>query len=112
MAIALRSVPFVALAPVLVIWLGNGLAPKIVIASLVCFFPTLVNMTRGLRSVDPEALELMYSLSANRWQVLWRLRWPSALPFLFSALKISAAGAVLGAVVAEWIGSDLGIGYL
>jgi len=112
MAVALRSVPFVALAPILVIWLGNGLAPKVVIAAMVSFFPTLVNMVRGLRSIDPEALELMQTLSATRWQVLWKLRWPSAMPFLFSALKISAAATVLGAVVAEWIGSDLGLGYV
>jgi NitT/TauT family transport system permease protein len=112
MAVALRSVPFVALAPILVIWLGNGFGPKAIIAGLVSFFPTLVNMSRGLRSVDPEALDLMDTLSASWWQILWRLRWPSALPFLFSALKISAAATLLGAVVAEWIGSDLGIGYL
>jgi ABC-type nitrate/sulfonate/bicarbonate transport system permease component len=112
MAVAMRSVPFVALAPILVIWLGNGLTPKVIIAALVSFFPTLVNTTRGLRAVDPEALELMQTLSATPWQVLWRLRWPSAMPFLFSALKISAAGTVLGAVVAEWIGSDVGLGYV
>jgi NitT/TauT family transport system permease protein len=112
MAVAMRSIPFVALAPILVIWMGNGLAPKVTIAALVSFFPTLVNMVRGLRSVDKEAFELMHTLSATRWQVLWRLRWPSSTPFLFSALKISAAGTVLGAVVAEWIGSDRGLGYL
>src|SRR5262249_152581 len=73
---------------------------------------TLVNMVRGLRAVDMEALELMQTLSANWWQVLWKLRWPSATPYLFSALKISAAATVLGAMVAEWIGSDLGVGYV
>jgi NitT/TauT family transport system permease protein len=112
MAVAMRSIPFVALAPILVIWLGNGLAPKVVIAALVSFFPTLVNTVCGLRAVDREAFELMHTLSATWWQVLWRLRWPSATPFLFSALKISAAGTVLGAVVAEWIGSDKGLGYM
>ncbi|MGE3271194.1 MAG: ABC transporter permease [Chloroflexota bacterium] len=112
MAVGMRSIPFVALAPILIIWMGHGLAPKVTIAALVSFFPTLVNMVRGLRSVDREAFELMHTLSATRWQVLWKLRWPSATPFLFSALKISAAGTVLGAVVAEWIGSDRGLGYL
>jgi NitT/TauT family transport system permease protein len=112
MAVAMRSVPFVALAPILLIWLGNGMTPKVIIAALVSFFPTLVNTVRGLRAVDLEALELMQTLSATRWQVLWSLRWPSAMPFLFSALKISAAGTVLGAVVAEWIGSDVGLGYI
>jgi NitT/TauT family transport system permease protein len=112
MAVGMRSIPFVALAPILIIWMGHGLAPKVTISALVSFFPTLVNMVRGLRSVDREAFELMHTLSATRWQVLWKLRWPSATPFLFSALKISAAGTVLGAVVAEWIGSDRGLGYL
>jgi NitT/TauT family transport system permease protein len=112
MAVAMRSIPFVALAPILVIWLGNGLAPKVIIAALVSFFPTLVNMVRGLRSVDREAFELMHTLSATWWQVLWKLRWPSSMPFLFTALKISSAATVLGAVVAEWIGSDKGLGYL
>jgi NitT/TauT family transport system permease protein len=112
MAVAMRSIPFVALAPVLVIWMGHGLAPKVTIAALVSFFPTLVNMVRGLRSIDREAFELMHTLSATHWQVMWELRWPSAMPFLFSALKISAAGTVLGAVVAEWIGADRGLGYL
>jgi NitT/TauT family transport system permease protein len=112
MAVAMRSIPFVASAPILVIWLGNGLAPKVIIASLVSFFPTLVNMVRGLRSLDPEAVELMHTLSATWWQVLWKLRWPSSIPFLFSALKIAAAGTVIAAIVAEWIGSDLGLGYL
>jgi NitT/TauT family transport system permease protein len=112
MAVGMRSIPFVALAPILIIWMGHGLAPKVTIAALVSFFPTLVNMVRGLRSVDREAFELMHTLSATRWQVLWKLRWPSSTPFLFSALKISAAATVLGAVVAEWIGSDRGLGYL
>jgi NitT/TauT family transport system permease protein len=112
MAVAMRSIPFVALAPILVIWMGNGLAPKVTIAALVSFFPTLVNMVRGLRSIDREAFELMHTLSATPWQVMWQLRWPSSTPFLFSALKISAAGTVLGAVVAEWIGADRGLGYM
>jgi NitT/TauT family transport system permease protein len=112
MAVGMRSIPFVALSPILIIWMGQGLAPKVTIAALVSFFPTLVNTVRGLRSVDREAFELMHTLSATRWQVLWRLRWPSATPFVFSALKISAAGTVLGAVVAEWIGADKGLGYL
>jgi NitT/TauT family transport system permease protein len=112
MAVGMRSIPFVALSPILIIWMGQGLAPKVTIAALVSFFPTLVNTVRGLRSVDREAFELMHTLSATRWQVLWQLRWPSATPFVFAALKISAAGTVLGAVVAEWIGADRGLGYL
>jgi NitT/TauT family transport system permease protein len=111
-AIGLRTVPLVAITPLLLVWLGNGYAPKVVIAALISFFPTLVNMTRGLDAVDRQALELMHTLSASRWQVFVKVRWPASLPFLFSALKIASTSCVLGAVVAEWIGSDRGLGYL
>ena len=112
LAVAMRSIPFVALAPILLIWLGNGPAPKVALASLGCFFPTLVNVVRGLKALDREAFELMYTLSASWWQVLWKLRWPTAMPYLFSALKIAAPSCVIGAIGAEWIGSDQGLGYL
>jgi len=111
-AVAIRTVPIIAIAPILVLVLGNGYAPKIVIAALISFFPTLVNMTRGLEAVEPSALELMRVLSANRRQVFFKLRLPSSLPFLFSALKIATAACVIGAIVAEWVGSDTGLGYL
>ncbi len=111
-AIALRTVPLVALTPLLLLWLGTGYAPKIAIAALISFFPTLVNMTRGLAALDGQALELMHTMSASRWQILVKVRWPSSLPYLFSALKIAATSSVLGAVIAEWIGSDRGLGYL
>ncbi|MBI3972219.1 MAG: ABC transporter permease [Chloroflexi bacterium] len=111
-AIALRTVPLVAITPLLLVWLGNGYAPKIVIAGLISFFPTLVNMTRGLDALDPRTLDLLRTLSAGRWQVFVKARWPSSLPYLFSALKIAATSSVLGAVIAEWIGSDKGLGYL
>ena len=99
-------------APILVLLLGNGYAPKVVIAALISFFPTLVNMVRGLEAVEPSALELMRVLSANRRQVFFKLRLPSSLPFLFSALKIATASCVIGAIVAEWVGADTGLGYL
>jgi NitT/TauT family transport system permease protein len=111
-AIGLRTIPLVAITPLLLVWLGNGYAPKIVIAALISFFPTLVNMTRGLEAMDRQALELMHTISASRWQVFVKVRWPASLPYLFSALKIAATSSVLGAVVAEWIGSDKGLGYL
>lgn len=111
-AVGLRSVPLVAITPLLLIWLGTGYAPKIAIAALISFFPTLVNMTRGLAAPDGQALELMHTFSASRWQILVKVRWPSSLPYLFSALKIAATSSVLGAVIAEWIGSDRGLGYL
>ena len=111
-AVAIRTVPIIAIAPILVLLLGNGYAPKIVIAALISFFPTLVNMVRGLEAMEPSALELMRVLSANRRQVFFKLRLPSSLPFLFSALKISTASCVIGAIVAEWVGADTGLGYL
>jgi NitT/TauT family transport system permease protein len=79
---------------------------------LITFFPTLVNMVDGLRAVDPQALELMHVLSASRWEVFRYLRWPTSLPYLFSALRIASTASLLGAVVAEWIGSNAGLGYL
>jgi NitT/TauT family transport system permease protein len=111
-ALAYRSVPFIAITPVLILAMGPGMEPKIVIASMGAFFITLVNMMRGLRSVDGEAAELMHSLSANWWQVLWKVRWPASMPFLFSSLKLAAGSCFTGAIAAEWIGSREGLGYL
>jgi NitT/TauT family transport system permease protein len=111
-AVAIRTVPIIAIAPILVLLFGNGYAPKIIIAALISFFPTLVNMVRGLESVEPNAVELMRVLSASPAQVFWKLRVPSSLPFLFAALKIAATSCVIGAIVSEWIGADTGLGYL
>jgi len=111
-AVLINAIPVVAKAPILLLLLGNGLAPKIAIAALICFFPTLVNMVRGLEAVSPQAMELMHVLSATRWEVFWKLRLFASLPFLFSALRISASTAVVGAIVGEWIGSQVGIGAL
>jgi NitT/TauT family transport system permease protein len=110
--VLINSIPVVAKAPILVLLLGNGMAPKITIAAIVCFFPTLVNMVRGLEAVSPQALELMHVLSARKWEVFIRLRLPTSIPYLFSALKIAASTAVVGAIVGEWIGSQVGIGAL
>ncbi len=111
-AIALRTIPLVAITPLLVVWLGNGYAPKIAIAALISFFPTLVNMVRGLGALDRQALDLLRTYSATPLQVFTKVRLPASLPYLFASLKISATSSVLGAVVAEWIGSDRGLGYL
>ncbi|WP_342358995.1 ABC transporter permease [Terrarubrum flagellatum] len=107
-----NTIPVVAKAPILVLLLGNGMEPKIAIAALICFFPTLVNMVRGLESVNPQAMELMRVLSASKTEVFFKLRLQNSLPYLFSALKIAASTAVIGAIVAEWIGSTVGIGAL
>jgi NitT/TauT family transport system permease protein len=111
-AVLINSIPVVAKAPILVLLLGNGLAPKICIAAIVVFFPTLVNMVRGLEAVSPQAMELMHVLSATKWEVFVKLRLQTSLPYLFSALKIAASTAVVGAIVGEWIGSQIGIGAL
>jgi NitT/TauT family transport system permease protein len=111
-AVMVNTIPVVAKAPILVLLLGNGMEPKIAIAAIICFFPTLVNMTRGLRDVRAEQLELMRILSATPREVFFRIRVPNALPYLFSALKIAASTAVIGAIVGEWIGSTKGIGAL
>lgn len=112
LALASRSIPVVAIAPVLVLQLGTGMAPKIVIAAFLVYFPTLVNVLRGLRSADSDVSELMHTLSAAWWQRLLIVRLPASLPFLFAALKISAGSCFIGAIVAEWIGADQGLGYL
>ncbi len=112
LVVLINSIPVVAKAPILVLMLGNGFAPKIVIAAVICFFPTLVNMVRGLESVNPQAMELMRVLSASKREIFWKLRLYNSLPYLFSALRISASIAVVGAIVGEWIGSNYGIGAL
>ncbi len=111
-ALMLNAIPIVAKAPVLVLIMGNGVEPKIAIAALVCFFPSLVNMVRGLNAANPQAMELMRVLSASKTEVFFKLRLFSSLPYLFSALRISASLAVIGAVVGEWIGATTGIGAL
>lgn len=110
--IALKSIPIVALAPLLIIWLGSGLTPKIVLVALVCFFPCVVNTVKGLRSVDEEWLDLMRCLAASPWQILWEVRWRFALPYIFSALKISSTFSVIGAVVSEFVIVRNGLGSL
>lgn len=110
--VLINTIPVVAKAPILVLLLGNGMEPKIAIAALICFFPTLVNMVRGLESVNPQAIELMRVLSASKREIFFKIRVQNSLPYLFSALKIAASTAVIGAIVGEWIGSTVGIGAL
>lgn len=110
--VLINTIPVVAKAPILVLLLGNGMEPKIAIAALICFFPTLVNMVRGLESVNPQAMELMRVLSASEREIFLKLRLRNSLPYLFSALKIAASTAVIGSIVGEWIGATVGIGAL
>ena len=111
-AVFINTIPIIAVAPILVLILGNGYAPKIVIAALICFFPTLVNMVRGLKAVSPQMLELLRVLSASDRETLLKIRLQSSLPFLFAALKIASTTSVIGAIVGEWIGSNYGLGAL
>ncbi len=107
-----NTIPVLALAPIIILIFGLGLLPKIIIAAIICFFPTLVNMVRGLNLPTPNELELMHVLSATKAEVFWRLRVPRSLPLLFTSLKIAATTCVIGAVVGEWIGSNQGLGAL
>lgn len=111
-AVMINSIPVVAKAPILVLIMGNGLEPKITIAAIVCFFPTLVNMVRGLEAVNPQAMELMQILSASKREIFFKLRLYASLPYLFSALRIAASMSVIGAVIGEWIGATQGIGAM
>ncbi len=111
-AIALKSTPLIAIAPLLVLWFGNGIASKVVMSALVAFFPVLVNSVTGLSAIGQDALDLMKSLSATRWQILLKLRIPNSLGYLFSSLKIASSLAVVGAVIGEFTGATEGIGHL
>jgi NitT/TauT family transport system permease protein len=111
-AIALKTTPIIAMAPLLILWFGNGIASKVAAAALVAFFPSIVNTTKGLKSIDSEALDLFKSLSASKWQIFSKLRFPTALPYIFSALKISTSLAVVGAIVGEFVGANKGIGFV
>lgn len=111
-AIGAEAIPIVAVVPVLILWLGNGMEPKMFITSFLTFFPMLVNALRGLRSADSEVNELLYTLSATRWQKLFMVRLPASVPFLFAALKLSACAVVVAAIVGEWLASDRGLGHL
>ena len=99
-------------ADVAIVTIGTGFATKVVMTSIISFFPTLVNMMKGLDSVDPLLVELFKSVHASRSEVMWKLRWPSALPFLFAGLRITASASVVGAIIVEWIGADSGLGYM
>jgi putative hydroxymethylpyrimidine transport system permease protein len=112
LVVASQTIPIVVIAPILVVWFGYGIVPKIVIVALICFFPITVNALDGLRSVDPAAIKLMRSLDASRRQRFWRVEAPTALPQLFTGLKIAVVIAPIGAVFAEWAGADAGLGRL
>jgi ABC-type nitrate/sulfonate/bicarbonate transport system permease component len=110
--VASQAIPIIALAPILLIWFGYGMTPKIIVVVLICFFPIVVNMVDGLRAADPDAIALLRSMGATRLQVLRIVRIPASLPSLFSGVRIAAAVSVIGALVGEWVGASSGLGYL
>jgi NitT/TauT family transport system permease protein len=110
--VASQSVPTVAIAPLLVIWFGTGLLSKVLVCALIVFFPILVNTVVGVRSVERNLRDLMRALEASRWQTVWMLEVPAALPVFLGGLKVGATLAVIGAVVGEFVASDRGLGYL
>jgi NitT/TauT family transport system permease protein/putative hydroxymethylpyrimidine transport system permease protein len=107
-----QAIPIVVIAPILVVWFGFGIGPKLAIVALICFFPIAVNTVDGLRSVDPEATKTMRTLDASRRQLLWRLEAPTALPFAFSGARIAVALAPIAAVFGELAGGESGLGIL
>jgi NitT/TauT family transport system permease protein len=112
LAILLKSTPLAAIAPLLTIWLGFGILPKVIITALLTFFPTLVNVLVGLQSAERDMLDLMRVNRATRWQILVHLRAWLALPYLFAALRVTAPLSLVGAVIAEWAGASSGLGRI
>ncbi|WP_439595491.1 ABC transporter permease [Falsiroseomonas sp.] len=110
--ITFNMIPKVALGPLVIVWMSYGIVTNIVIAFAIAFFPILLTTLRGLRETEPELLELVRAIHATRWQVFLKIQLPGALPYLFSGMKVGSVLAVAGAIVGEFIGSELGLGYL
>lgn len=111
LVVASQTVPIPVLSPLLIIYFGYGLLPKILLVTLICFFPIVVSTVDGLRATDREAVDLLRTFGAGRWQIFRAVRWPAALPFFFSGLRIAATVSVIGAVFGELIGASAGLGY-
>jgi NitT/TauT family transport system permease protein len=112
LVVASQAIPIVAIAPLLAIWFGYGITPKIVTSLLIVFFPILVSVVAGIRTVEPNLRDLMRNLQANHWQMFTKLEVPSALPMVLSGFKVGATLAVIGAIVGEFVNSDRGLGFL
>jgi NitT/TauT family transport system permease protein len=110
--VAIQTLPKVAIAPLLIVWFGYGMTSKVIITALVAFFPMLVNVMTGFHSADRDALDMMRSFGASRWQSFRHLRLPNALPMIFAGLEIAVVFAVIGAVVGEFVGAQAGLGYM
>ncbi|GHO75787.1 nitrate ABC transporter permease [Ktedonobacter sp. SOSP1-85] len=108
--VASQTIPMVALAPLLLVWFGFDILPKVILVVLYCFFPITVACADGLLSVDPDLVRLMRSMRASRWQILWLVRLPGAMPSFFSGLRIAATYSVTGAIIGEYVGAEQGLG--
>ncbi|MDP3026353.1 MAG: ABC transporter permease [Nanoarchaeota archaeon] len=109
--VAIKIAPIIAIAPFLILWFGNGLASKIVAASITAIFSITISLTKGFEEVEAEYIDLMKSFSASKWQTFTKLKFPNSIPYLFSGLKMAAVFSISGAVVAEFIGSSKGLGF-
>jgi NitT/TauT family transport system permease protein len=107
-----QFIPKLAIAPLLIVWLGFTITPKIVVTALICMFPIMINTVAGLHASDSRLLEFMHTLNATRWQVFTKVRLPAAIPHIFAGLKVGITLATIGAIVAEWISAEAGLGYL
>ncbi len=110
--IASQTIPILVISPILVVWFGYGILPKLMIVALICFFPITVNSLDGMRAVDPNAIKLMRTLDASRWQIFRRVEAPASLPYAFSGTRIAIVIAPIGAVFAEWAGASSGLGHM
>lgn len=110
--VMIKNVPFVTIASILIIVLGDTPVPKIMIVVLICFFPIVANVTKGLKSADQVILDRMQSLNASRWQIFTKVLWPTALPYYIASHEISLTGSIIGAIVAEWMFASRGLGFL
>jgi len=105
-----QTMPVIAIAPLLILWMGYGFAPKITLVFLTCFFPVTIGLLGAFASADNDALRLLQSMGAKKWQLYCYIKIPQSLPAFFSGLKIAASYSIIGAVVAEWLGGDAGLG--
>jgi ABC-type nitrate/sulfonate/bicarbonate transport system permease component len=107
-----QTIPIIAVAPLIMIWFGFGMLPKVFVVALVCFFPIAINLADGYRTVDVEMVRLLETMGATKWQIFKMVKLPGALPFFFSGLRIAGTYSVMGAVIGEWLGASQGLGIL
>jgi ABC-type nitrate/sulfonate/bicarbonate transport system permease component len=107
-----QTIPIIAVAPLIMIWFGFGILPKVIVVALVCFFPIAINLADGYRTVDITMIRLLETMGATKWQIFKMVKLPGAMPFFFSGLRIAGTYSVMGAVIGEWLGASQGLGIL